>query len=56
MMAVDSDLNAGLGELELHSERLTDDDIRVMSAGEGSLQLLHLPTGEISPCSPSSAR
>ena len=46
-------LYPGLGEVELHSERLAHEDVGVVRVVEGPLQLLQLPRAEVRARAPS---
>lgn len=46
-------LNAWLGQIQFDSQRLSHENIRIMTVCEWILQLLQLPRSEVCPCSSS---
>ena len=48
-------LNSGLGQAQLEGERLSDEDVGVVTRQESPLQLLQLPATEVGSASPAFA-
>lgn len=45
-----TDLYPGLGQIELHGQCLSHEDVRIVAVVESPFQLFHLPPGEVRPC------